>query len=197
MKKTIFALLASACVVLSAQASVLTFDTLTPNHDSDGNVMLTSMSNNQGYGGFTWNSNFLLGDTSYAGYANGAHSGSNFVNNKGVNALSISSSTAFDFAGAWFVAPNISGTKATSISISAYNAANSLIGTTGFVSIGNTYSFIAATFKDVSKIVINRDKGFFAMDDFTLADSAVPEPSGLFGVGLAAALLLARRKRAS
>lgn len=195
MKKILFALLASACVALSAQASVLTFDSLTPAHDSDGNVVLTSMSSNPGYGGLTWNSNFLLGDTSYLGYDNAAHSGNNFVNNKGVNNLTITSSTAFDFAGAWFVAPNISATKATSISISAYDAANSLIGTTGFVSIGDTYSFIAATFKDVSKIVIGRDKGVFAMDDFTLADSAVPEPAGLFGVALAAALLCTRRRR--
>lgn len=195
MKKIIFALLASAGVSLAAQATVLNFDSLTPNHDEDGNVEMTSMSNFPSYGGLTWNANFQLADTTYAGYANAAHSGTNFINNKGTKNLTISSSGLFDFAGAWFVAPNIGGTKSTWVNISAFDAANKLIGSTGNVTIGSSYSFVGAAFNGVAKLVINDDKGFYAMDDFTLADAAVPEPAALFGLGLAAALLVTRRKR--
>ncbi len=193
MKKLMFALIASFGVSIAAHATVLDFESLTPDQD-DGEVMLTSMSNFPSYGGLTWNSNFYLGDTTYAGYNNAAHSGTNFVNNGGANNLAITSGSLFDFAGAWFVTPNTSSTKASWINISAYDAANHLIGSTGNVGIGSTYSFIAAAFNDVSKLVISRDRGAFAMDDFTLADAEVPEPAGLFGVGLAAALLVSRRR---
>ena len=195
MKKIIFALVAGIGVSIAAQATVLDFDGLAPNRDSDNKVVLTSMTNFPSYGGFTWSSNFALGDTTYAGYDNAAHSGTNFVNNKGAPKLAIASSTLFDFAGAWFVAPNISGPRASWVNITAYDAADNVIGSSGNVGIGTSYSFIAAAFNDVAKIVINRDKGFYAMDDFTLANAAVPEPAGLFGVGLAAALLMSTRRK--
>lgn len=194
MKKLMIALLASFGVSLAAHATVLDFDSLVPDND-DGDVMMTSMSSFPSYGGLTWNSNIYLGDNTVGGYANGAHSGSNFVNNGGVPTISISKATAFNFAGAWFVAPNTNSNVATWVNIRAFDSLGALIGSTGNIGIGHTYSFIAAAFNNVSRIEISRDDGYFAMDDFTLADAVVPEPAGLFGVGLAGALLIATRRK--
>ena len=192
MKARYFATIAVGILMtVQAHATVLGFD------DLDAKGKLASIGANSPYGGLTWDKNWFLGVTTVGGYGNAAHSGANFVNNGfGVKSLAVSSSTGFDFAGAWFAAPNINGTRATSINISAYDAANQLIGTTGDVAITNSMAFVAARFDDVARLVITRDKGFFVMDDFTLADTPLPEPGGMFALGLGLVGWMGRRRAA-
>lgn len=185
-------LIAAAALMFTsaAHAAVIHFDSL------DANGKLSSIGKYNPYQDITWSNSWLLGVNTLAGYDNGAHSGTQFVNNFGVNNISFSSATAFDFAGAWFAIPNTNGTRATWVNISAYDAANQLIGSTGNISLSNTYAFIAANFDNVSKITVTRDKGFFIMDDVTLVDAAeVPEPAGMALVALAIAALGASRRR--
>jgi hypothetical protein len=196
MKTTFTRLLAAAAFVLAApvHASVLNFD------DLQADATLSSMDDHGPYGGFSWGQ-WFLGNSAVEGYDNAARSGLNYLmNGFGVDELEVAGAGLFDLAGAWFVAPNINGAKASWINISAYDAANQLIGSTGNVAIDGTYRWVAANFTDVSRVVITRDDGFFAMDDFTLqGSSTVPEPGtlALFGAGLALALGARRKAKRS
>ena len=195
MKKLLIAALVSAGMFLAsaaAHATVIDFD------DLNANGTRSSMSTRTPYAGFNWTSSWHLGVDTVAGYDNASHSGGNFLlNGFGVPNLGVSSTAAFDFAGAWFAVPNITGSKASWINITAYDAANQLIGTTGNMAITGSFVYIAANFADVSRLNITRDKGWFVMDDFTLTDAEVPEPGTLlmFGMGMAV-LAAARRKKA-
>lgn len=188
-----FRLLAGAalCIASAAHASVISFD------DLDASNKLASIGKYNPYDGITWANSWYLGPNTYAGYDNGAHSGTQFVlNGFGVNNLSFSSTTAFDFVGAWFATPNTNGAHASWINVSAYDALNNLIGSTGNMTIGNTYSFIQANFKNASKITVSRDAGFFVMDDVTLGDPAsVPEPAPLALLTVALGALVMQRRR--
>jgi endoglucanase len=88
------------------------------------------------YAGLNWGEGWYYGDTTVEGYDNSAHSGASFLTNGyGVDNLAINSASAFNFAGAWFAAPNTNGAVAW-INITAYDAADHVIGSTGNVSIG-------------------------------------------------------------
>lgn len=193
MKKTFIALIAGAILALagSAHAGVIHFDELA----SDGDF--TSLNELNPYAGLSWSSDWYAGDEAIDGYANGAHSGSNFaINGFGSDAMSVSSAAGFHFAGAWFATPAGVGDKAGWINISAYDAFNQLIGSTGNIAIGDTYQWVAANFNDVSVLTITRDSGWYVMDDFTtLASAQVPVPATplLLGIGLLAMRLGWRR----
>ena len=201
MKKTLFALIASACLTLAgaANAGVVGFE----NVATDGDF--ASLSDINPYTGLTFSDDWYAGDTGIDGYANGAHGGTHFaVNGFGSDGATISSATPFNFAGAWFAAPVGGADKASWVAISAYDAGNNLIGTTGHVAIGDTYVWAAAAFNNVSSLTFTRDTGWYVMDDFTTVASAppggqVPEPANalLLGAGVVAmALGRARRRKA-
>ncbi|MYM22221.1 cellulase family glycosylhydrolase [Duganella sp. FT135W] len=190
MKNFLIGLLISAGLMLATQAQSAPVDFEDLHADGD----LTALSSP--YAGLNWGEDWYYGDTTVDGYGNGAHSGVSFVTNGyGVDNLAVSSTTAFNLAGAWFAAPDTNGAVASWINITAYDAANHVIGSTGNVSIGQSYQWVAANFANVSRVSITRDDGWFVMDDFTVI-SAVPEPGSLLMLlaGLAV-LIVAARKR--
>lgn len=193
MKKNLCALIASASLMLTgaAHAGVVGFDDVNTGGD------FASLNDLNPYAGLTWGVEWYAGDNSIGGYANGARSGANFaINGFGGEESSISSATGFHFGGAWFATPEGAADKAAWINISAYDALNQLIGSTGNVAIGDTYLWVAANFSNVALLTITNEAGWFVMDDFTTggAATAVPIPATplVLGIGLLA-LGLGRR----
>ncbi|MBW8896877.1 MAG: PEP-CTERM sorting domain-containing protein [Massilia sp.] len=198
MKKTLFALIAGASLMLAgaAHAGVTGFEDVATDGD------FASLSDINPYAGLNFSDDWYAGDNTIDGYGNGAHAGTHFaVNGFGSDGATITSATPFNFAGAWFAAPDGAADKASWVAISAFDAGSNLIGTTGPVSIGSGYVWAAAAFNNVSSLSITRDTGWYVMDDFTTVASApasgeVPEPANplLLGAG-AFALVLGRARR--
>ena len=193
MKKMICALFAGASLMLAGatHAAVIGFEDIV----TDGEF--TSLSDGGPYAGLSWGEGWSAGDTDVGGYANAASSGTHYaVNAYGDDEISISSATGFHFAGAWFATPEGASDKASWINISAYNALNELIGTTGNFVIGDSYQWVNGGFANVAMLTIRRDSGWYVMDDFTTgaASGSVPVPATplVLGIGLLA-LVLARR----
>lgn len=182
---------ASLLLAGAAHAGVTDFDELSTAGD------FTSLNDISPYAGLSWSGDWYAGDNSIDGYANGARSGANFaVNGFGSDAVSVSSATAFNFAGAWFATPDGVDDKAGWINISAYDAANQLIGTTGNIAIGASYLWVAAGFSNVSFLSLTRDTGWYVMDDFTTsADADVPEPATPLILGIGALAMVLGRVR--
>ncbi|MFJ1468492.1 PEP-CTERM sorting domain-containing protein [Massilia orientalis] len=192
--KKILTFIASLVLAGAAQAAPIGFEDVATGGD------FASLSDLNPYAGLNWSSDWFAGDTSIDGYANGAHSGSNFaVNGFGDNLMSVSSASGFNFAGAWFATPAGVGEKAGWINISAYDAANHLIGSTGNFAIGDDYTWLSAGFSDVALLNITSDSGWYAMDDFTTAAAAatVPEPGTQLMLGIGLLALVAGRRRSS
>jgi hypothetical protein len=202
MKKTLFALIAGASLMLAgaANAGVVGFEDVATDGD------FASLADINPYAGLTFGDDWYAGDTGIDGYGNGAHGGTHFaINGFADDGATISGATPFNFAGAWFVAPVGAAEQASWVNISAYDAANQLIGTTGNIAIGANYVWAAAAFNNVSSLTITRDTGWYAMDDFTTVAAApasgeVPEPASplVLGAGVFALILgRARRRKAA
>ncbi len=193
MKKTICALFAGASLMLAGatHAGVIGFDDVFIDNE------FTSLSDAGPYAGLSWGPGWSAGDISLDGYTNAAYSGSNYaVNAYGDDEISISSATGFNFAGARFATPERAAIKAGWINITAYDALNEVIGTTGRIEIGDVYQWVSGGFANVAMLTITRDDGWYVMDDFTTTDDAgtVPVPATplVLGIGLLA-MILARR----
>ncbi|CAN7303701.1 hypothetical protein LJR289_001506 [Pseudoduganella sp. LjRoot289] len=193
MKKIVCAFIAGASLMLAgaAHASPIGFEDVATGGD------FASLSDLNPYAGLSWGSDWYAGDESIDGFANGAHSGSNFaVNGFGDAPMNVSSAAGFNFAGAWFATPAGASDKAGWINISAYDALNQFIGSTGNIAIGDSYQWVAASFSNVAMLTITRDSGWYVMDDFTTVAAAgsVPVPATplLLGIGMLA-LGLGRR----
>jgi hypothetical protein len=190
MKKILCAFIASLMLAGAAHAGPVGFEDVATGGD------FASLSDLSPYAGLNWSSDWFAGDNSIDDYANGAHSGSHFaVNGFGSDAMSVSSTTGFNFAGAWFATAAGIDDKAGWINITAYDALNQLIGSTGNIAIGDTYQWVTASFSNVAMLTITRDTGWYVMDDFTtVAAAAVPAPATplVLGIGMLA-LGLGRR----
>ena len=200
MKKILCALIAGTSLMLAGagHAGVIGFEDVNTGGD------FASLDEINPYAGLSWSADWYAGDTGIDGYANGARSGSHYaVNGFGADDVSVASATGFNFAGAWFAAATGAGEKAGWINISAYDAANQLIGSTGNVSIGDVYQWVGAGFNNVARLSITRDAGWYVMDDFTTTTPSVaapvPEPDTtlMLGVGLLAVLGRAMSRRRS
>lgn len=203
--KNIVPVLALAALMLSASAevtaTVLTFDDLTGG--------LSSVP--EGYGGFDWNNATQIAviektfkDSSEflkSGYVHGAVSGANTVFNWNGGRLSYIDwlgTGTFDFNGAYWT----SAWEAQNLKFRGYNEGN-LLYTSGLYAINTqTARWIGLNWAGIDRLEIVNDysgKGFahWAMDNFTLNQAFVPEPTtlALLGIGLVG-IGFKRRQRA-
>jgi len=190
MKKIYFAILIALTITgigLAANAAVITFDDLSATGAG------TQISN--GYKGFNWNNMYFFDPSLYnpSGYQNGTVSGPNVAfNGFGDPAdIAASSSTTFDFNGAYLTAAWMDGLN---IEVKGYNGANLLYDTTVVVDSTSPtweqFNYFGITSLNFSSFggTAHGYESFgeqFAMDNFTY-NSSVPEPSMflLFGCGM-------------
>ena len=162
-----------------------------------------------GYGGFTWNGGFYVeGNSAYdSGYGNtyGAPSGGAAYNGFGDSPLTVNSATPFYFNGAdfttWAEFDAYASFSSTTVTIAAYDASSTFIGSVTATLSPTGYNFVAGNFANVSSLVFTNDCGtcsglWYMMDNFTYNASATPEPGTLvmLGSGLLAAAGMIRRR---
>jgi hypothetical protein len=182
-----------ACL-LPLSAAVLTFDDVT-----GGGTQLPA-----GYGGFNWDSNFYVYDSSAydSGYGNTYTfpSDPNAVYNAfGVLTMSVTG-TPFTFDGAYFTGwaedNSYANYTATSISIDGYLGGN-LVGTVSTGLPADSFVWLGADMMVDTLVFTSSNSGnWWLMDNFTY-NSAIPEPGTLLlcaaGLLLAGTLKLRRR----
>lgn len=190
--KKITTLIGTLLMAGSVNAAVLNFDDIALN----GNYDTISSVNATNYGGLNWDSSWYVGNTTVNTYQNSAHSGDQYLSNgNNVNNLSIGDDTLFDFDGAWFGTPGAGhGNVAEWINITAFDALDNIIGTTGNIALSATMSWVTAGFTDVSYLNITRSDGWFTMDDFTINSVSVPAPASIAILALGLAGLRLSRK---
>ncbi|MDQ2075193.1 hypothetical protein [Marinimicrobium sp. ABcell2] len=163
--RVVFALSLLAAPVV--HASLLTFDDLEFSGTSSAGLPAS-----QNYGGFAWDSKWSVGNTNKSGFTAAAQSGTQFLFNEGATRhLTVGRDTPFDFLGAWFVPPSASQMPTSFVRVTAYDAHNTLLGTSRYINItGGAWidgSSFGNTFVGISRLVIDPFGGVFAMDNFS------------------------------
>ncbi len=181
------------------RVAVLTFD----------GIAVSNAAVPNGYGGFSWSSNWVVwSDVDYASaYGNtyGSPSGDFAAfNDTGALTMGLTNGTDFDFNGAYFTgwAENDSFAQftATSITVEGYNN-GSLVGTAAMALSATQYDFLTANILGVDELrfISSASGDFWLMDDFTydVPDVPVPVPAGawLLGSSLLGLLGLTRCRR--
>lgn len=192
--KKIATLIGSLLMVSGVNATVLNFDDIALN----GNYDTISSVNATNYGGLNWDTSWYVGDTSVSTYQNSAHSGDQYASNgNNVNNLSVGDDTLFDFDGAWFGTPGAGHSNVADwINVTAFDAFDNIIGTTGNIAVSATMAWVDAGFMDVSYLDITRGGGWFTMDDFSINSTlvSVPAPASIAILALGLAGLRLSRK---
>jgi len=200
-----------------ATATVLTFDDLTV-RDSFSNQGIANT-----YHGFEWGYGNSLGvfvpTNTATGWASATVSvpainngpapvsGSSYAwTYNGPQSLFVDFGAAYDVAGAYFATLSSSfGSNASSVRLFGYDAANSLVASTGALALTNSFQFLSAGFVGVNRLEIraDADNRWFTIDDLdvsrTVTAAATPEPATmvLLGSGMVGAIARRRRARAS
>ncbi len=184
---------------LNASATVLTFDDISTN--SIGTIA-------DGYGGLDWGGFGYLdsgSSSSYqnSGYENGTVSGDYVAYNEFGRVGTVSNST-FDFNGTYLAGAWRDGLN---IEVSGYNGGSLLYQTTVVVNhdVATWFDFdffgidqlTFSSFGGVEVANLGGSGSHFAMDNFTIDQTAVPEPAtlGLLGLALCGLGVSSRRRR--
>lgn len=164
------------CLTYTASATVLDFEGLTTE---------TSDKIPTPYGGFEWQTMYLLSDKKYMGtYGNtyGSPSGEYAAFNQGKDGV-IKKSAVFDFTGAYFTgrAENDAPMWCTapSLTIEGYNG-STLMYSVSFDLSTDQYDWIQVDFIGITKLTFSTPgyPNYWLMDDFTYNESnPVPEPT--------------------
>jgi hypothetical protein len=170
LHRTAFRFLILFCVLTAptAHAALLTFDDLSFNGTSSRGLPAR-----QNYRGFIWDSKWSVGNTNKSGFIAAAHSGTQFLFNEGATRnLSVSRDTPFDSLGARFTAPGSGYMPASFVRVDAYDAHNSLLGSTSYFQIVSGGAWLDTTnfgdvFTGISRLVIDPFGGAFPMDNFS------------------------------
>lgn len=199
LKKSSMVAAGAACIALgvggAAEATVLTFDDLTTTNSYQ------TISNS--YGGFNWTNFYAINGSSIpnTGYDNGTVSGDYTAFNGFGNSATVSSSSVFDFNGAYFTAAWQNG-----LNILVEGFLGGALQESKAVTVNtDAPTWFDFDFLGIDSLKFTSSSSQFVMDNFTFNETevpeseSVPEPASILGLmtvgALGAGSALKRRKK--